>query len=590
MEMESQLVQLCIDSACSSRESIKRWRMQRRSLERLPPQLAGALVRRLIQRHLLSPSLLEVFKYCVEEMDLRDETYVDAEWMAYLGGFRYLRCLNIAGCQRITSSAIWPLSGMSHLKELDLSRCVKFNDSGIRHLLSISTLEKLYLSETRLTAAGVSLLASLSNLSFLDLGGLPVTDQALGSLQVLSKLQYLDLWGSKVSDNGVAVLEKFPQLCHLNLAWTSVSLLPNFTSLEYLNMSNCNINSVFQYHGDKPCLVELRIAGITFANEAVIFENIEKHFLSLLDASKSPFSRFGFLSFMVGLEYLDLSSTGLGDESMEQIAIIGTNLRDLNLSNTRVSSAGVRILAGCVPNLKNLSLSHTAIDDFAICFLSMMPALKAIDLSHTSIKGFIQKEGDGSDQIFSLTTLQVQPLEKLNLESTLIEDDSLVPLAKLHGLSQLSLRNGSLTDISLHLLSSLPDLKTLSFRDIVLTNAGLNSFKPPETLEVLDIRGCWLLTVEAILSFHKRHPRVEVRHELIPALPSENDSSMHASPSRVTLKSKQVIGQTPENLHLSPAFIDQRLKYDREKLLALRYSSLSLILKDGGNISEMLLQ
>lgn len=72
---------------------------------------------------------------------------------------------------------------------------------------------------------------------------------------------------------------------------------------------------------------------------------------------------------------------------MEQIARIGTNLRDLNLSNTRVSSAGVEALAGCVPNLECLSLSHTAIDDFAIVFLSMMPALEAIDLSHTSIKG-----------------------------------------------------------------------------------------------------------------------------------------------------------------------------------------------------------
>lgn len=166
---------------------------------------------------------------------------------------------------------------------------------------------------------------------------------------------------------------------------------------------------------------------------------------------------------------------------------------------------------------------------------------------------------DESDQSKSLTALQGQPLEKLNLENTLIEDDSLFPLSKFHRLSQLSLRSGSLTDISLHRLSSLTDLKTLSFRDIVLTNQGLNSFKPPETLEVLDIRGCWLLTEQAILSFWRRYPRVEVRHELIPVLPPESVSSKHAFPSRVALKSKQVTGRTPEKLNLSPAFLGMHL-------------------------------
>ncbi|XP_031391098.1 uncharacterized protein LOC116203492 [Punica granatum] len=588
MELDSVLVRLCIESACSSRDSVERWRMQRRTLQRLPPQLASALLRRLLQRRLLSPSLLEAFKYCVDEVDLRGETSVDAEWMAYLGGFRYLHYLNVADCHRVTSSALWPIAGMTHLKELDLTRCVKFTDAGIKHLLSISTLEKLFLSETHLTAAGVALLASLSNLSVLDLGGLPVTDQALRSLQVLTKLQCLDLWGSKVSDNGVAALQMFPKLSYLNLAWTSVSLLPYFASLESLNMSNCIINSVFKYHGDKPHLSELRIAGATLENEAEAFEHIEKSFLTCLDAARSSLSRFGFLSCMVGLKYLDLSSTGLGDESVEHIARIGMNLRNLNLSNTRVSSAGVEALAGCVPNLENLSLSYTQIDDFAVLYISTMPALKAIDLSHTSIKGFIPKVGDESDQALSLTALESHHLEKLNLENTLVEDDSLFPLSKLQQLRQLSLRNCSLTDISLHRLSPLTELKSLCFCDVVLTNHGLDSFKPPATLEMLDIRGCWLLTEDAISSFHEKYPQVVVRHELVPVLPQESESSSSCTPpSRITSKSKQVTSQTPEKLQLSANFLDQRLKYNREELLALRYSSLSLAPNNGDNVPKI---
>ncbi|PKI45328.1 hypothetical protein CRG98_034289, partial [Punica granatum] len=253
------------------------------------------------------------------------------------------------------------------------------------------------------------------------------------------------------------------------------------------------------------------------------------------------------------LKYLDLSSTGLGDESVEHIARIGMNLRNLNLSNTRVSSAGVEALAGCVPNLENLSLSYTQIDDFAVLYISTMPALKAIDLSHTSIKGFIPKVGDESDQALSLTALESHHLEKLNLENTLVEDDSLFPLSKLQQLRQLSLRNCSLTDISLHRLSPLTELKSLCFCDVVLTNHGLDSFKPPATLEMLDIRGCWLLTEDAISSFHEKYPQVVVRHELVPVLPQEN----------------------------------QRLKYNREELLALRYSSLSLAPNNGDNVPKI---
>ncbi|KAB1209884.1 F-box/LRR-repeat protein 16 [Morella rubra] len=228
--MESGLVGLCIEAACQSKESVEKWRRQRRSLERLPSHLADALLRRLLCRRLLYPSLLDA-----EEINLRGENTVDAEWMAYLGAFRNLRSLNVADCHRVTSSALWAMTGMSCLQELDLSRCLKLTDAGIRHLTSISTLEKLYISETGLTAGGVPLLASLKNLSVLDLGGLPVTDQALSSLQVLTKLQYLDLWG----------------------------------------------------HGGKAPLTKLIFAGATVVKEAEAFTYVETSFLTFLDVSKS---------------------------------------------------------------------------------------------------------------------------------------------------------------------------------------------------------------------------------------------------------------------------------------------------------------
>lgn len=53
-----------------------------------------------------------MFKYTVEEIDLRGENSVDAEWMAYLGAFRCLRYLNLGDCHRINNSAIWSIVGM----------------------------------------------------------------------------------------------------------------------------------------------------------------------------------------------------------------------------------------------------------------------------------------------------------------------------------------------------------------------------------------------------------------------------------------------------------------------------------------------
>lgn len=179
----------------------------------------------------------------------------------------------------------------------------------------------------------------------------------------------------------------FPKLNFLNLAWTKVTVLPNLPALECLNMSKSNIKSVLIPNGDKSPLSKLLISDATLENELEIFEHVNTSRLSFLDASGSSFGRFSFLSRMKMLKYLDLRSSGLRDDSVEEIARIGANLRDLNLSNTKISSQGVCTLAGCVPNLETLSLSHTLIDDMSIYYLGMMPVLKSVDLSHTYIKG-----------------------------------------------------------------------------------------------------------------------------------------------------------------------------------------------------------
>ncbi|KAG5228254.1 receptor protein [Salix suchowensis] len=573
IQTESRLVRLCIEAACESRESVEKWRKQRRTLDSMPSPLADALLRRLFLRGLLFPSLLEAFKRSVEVVDLRGASNVDAEWTAYLGAFRYLRSLNLADCHRINNSALWSLVGMTSLKEVDISRCAKVTDAGIRHLVSISTLQILRISETGVTADGIKLLSSLANLIVLDLGDLPVTDTALSSLQALTKLEYLDLWGSNISNKGATVLKKFPKLKFLSLAWTGVSRLPNLSSLECLNLSNCTINSVLQGNGNEAHLTKLICSGATFTNEAEAFFYFNTRFLSFLDVSNSSFNGFYFLHNLKAMEYLDLSGSMIGDDSIEAVASIGANLRNLNLSKTRVTSSGVAILVGHVPKLENLSLSHTPVDDLSVSCIGMMPSLKLVDLNNTIINGFIHQDGAEPNLISSLTALHsLKDLESLNLECPKMNDAAVDHLSSFQELRLLSLRSPSLTDISLHHLSSLPKIKNLRIRDAVLTDSGLFSFRPPATLEILDLRGCWLLTEDAILSFHKRHPLIEVRHEHV--VYTSDQAACHRQP-RTSQRLSQV-NQKQEKLPVSQYFIDQRLKYTREELLALQFQSSSL--------------
>ncbi|KAI4315524.1 hypothetical protein L6164_028322 [Bauhinia variegata] len=576
METQSLLVRLCIEVACESGENVEIWRRQKRSLERLPSPLADALIRRLLSRRLLYPSLLENFKYSAEEIDVKGENSVDAEWMAYLGAFRHLRYLNVADCRRINSSALWAMTGMTTLQELNLSRCVKVNDAGIKHLISIANLEKLHIAETGVTAEGVKLLSSLNNLSVLDLGGLPVNDMALSSLQVLKKLRYLDLWGSKISNRGAAAFNMFPKLSYLNLAWTSVTKLPNLSSLECLNMTNCTIDSVLEDEDNEAPLTKLIFSGATFRNEAETLSSLNAIFLSFLDVSHSSLSRFCFLSNMKVMEHLNLSSCVMGDDSVEMVACIGRNLKSLNFSGTRVSSSGVGILVGHVPNLEILSLSQTLVDDAAIAYISMMPSLRVVDLSNTIIKGFIQQIGTDLESRLSLTALQnLKYLERLNLEHTQIQDEALSPLSTLQELRYLSLRSASLADLSFHYLSSIPNLIDLSVCDAVVTNYGLELFKPPATLKMMDLRGCWLLTKDAILSFCGSHPQIEARHELGTTFPLDQNRPDRGSPSRLTSRTVQVTKKNA-NTSISPCFLDQRLKYSIDELLALESLSLHL--------------
>ncbi|VVB03203.1 unnamed protein product [Arabis nemorensis] len=590
--MESSLVRLCLEAACKSGDAVERWRLQRRSLERLPPHLADALLCHLLRRRLLFPSLLEVFKHSVEKIDLRGESSINAEWMAYIGGFVNLYSLNLSDCLRINNSTLWPITGLTSLTELNLSRCSKVTDAGVKHLQSVANLEKLWISQTGVTEAGISLLASLKNLSLLDLGGLPVTDHNLSSLQALAKLEYLDIWGSNVTNQGAVGILKFLNLSFLNLSWTSVTHAPNIPCLECLHMSKCAVLSISKTHSSASAsLKKLVLSGATFSAETEAFSFTNNSCITYLDISKTSLQNFAFLETMTKLEHLDLSSTAFGDDSVEFIACVGYTLRNLNLSDTKISSTGVEILSGHLPQLETLSLSQTFVDDLSILYIStMMPCVKSLDLSMTSIRGFIQEQSPQEEEAKpSLAALQsLASLKTLSLEHPYLSDIALCPLSSLSGLTHLSLKSTSLTDATLHHLASLPNLVSLGVRDAVLTNHGLEKFRPQLSLRTLDLKGCWLLTKDAIAGLCKRHPDIKVRHEFAQesSSPDQNQPLPRSSPLKSSAKiSKRKNNRMPGTSAVVPrSFLDQRVKYNREELVALQNSPLSRVLPREGEL------
>ncbi|KAG7541720.1 Leucine-rich repeat cysteine-containing subtype [Arabidopsis thaliana x Arabidopsis arenosa] len=582
--MESPLVRLCIEEACKSGDAVERWRLQRRSLERLPPHLADALLRRLLHKRLLFPSLLEGFKHSVENIDLRGESSINAEWMAYIGGFVNLVSLNLSDCQRINSSTLWPITGLTSLTELDLSRCFKVTDAGIKHLQSVVNLKKLWISQTGVTKVGISLLASLQKLSLLDLGGLPVTDHNLIALQELTKLEYLDIWGSNVTNQGAISILQFSNLSFLNLSWTSVTQTPNIPHLECLHMNMCTIVSEPKTHCSLASLKKLVLSGANFSAETEALSFTNKSSITYLDVSKTSLQNFSFLETMINLEHLDLSSTAFGDDSVGFVACVGENLKNLNVSDTKITSAGVGNLAGHVPQLETFSLSQTFVDDLSILLIStMMPCVKALDLGMTSIRGFILQQSPQEEQAEpSLAALQsLTSLKTLSLEHPYLGDTALSALSSLTGLTHLSLRSTSLTDSTLHHLSSLPNLVSLGVRDAVLTSNGLEKFRPPKRLRTLDLKGCWLLTKDDIAGLCKRYPHIKVRHE------HDDSSSLDQNQLLPRSSTPQSFGKVPRrsnnqrpesSVAVPRSFLDQRVKYNREELVALQNSPLSQLL------------
>jgi hypothetical protein len=157
-----------------------------------------------------------------------------------------------------------------------------------------------------------------------------------------------------------------------------------------------------------------------------------------------------------------------------------------------------------------------------------------------SYVGFVHT--DEPVEILSMSEFEnLRYLENLNLEGTHLMAEVIPPLASITALQFLYLRSDFLSDPGLHTLSSASNLVHLGFCGSILSSSGLLQFAPPAKLCVLDLRGCWMLTVDAISVFCRRHPRIELKHELMEELNANHvGTSRHHKPRKSQLVKARV--------------------------------------------------
>lgn len=164
------------------------------------------------------------------------------------------------------------------------------------------------------------------------------------------------------------------------------------------------------------------------------------------------------------LKLLDLSSTGVGDDELAEIAVL-TGLEELNLNHTHVSDVTLERLAR-LPQLRQLELADTSITDAGLAHIGDAQQLRQLDLGNAPISG------DGL-----LHLARIKELHELSLGGTDVQDEDLKLLARMKSLVELDLSNTAITDQGLEHLLDLSSLKRLNVAGTEATSDGVEGWK-----------------------------------------------------------------------------------------------------------------
>ncbi len=190
-----------------------------------------------------------------------------------------------------------------------------------------------------------------------------------------TQYEVLDLTkiSEEISDENLKrIIDSFPNIKELNLSTCSkisdaaieylAPKLKNLTSLHLATCTNITDNALKTLAEQKP---ELLLLNIHFCKEIT-----DAGILSL--ANNMP-----------NLSSLDISSTSITNQAIDESIIKMQNLSSLAIKRTKITDAGILSIAKNMPNLSSLDISSTSITNRGISFLTAdaekLPKLKYID-------------------------------------------------------------------------------------------------------------------------------------------------------------------------------------------------------------------
>ncbi|KAG6409358.1 hypothetical protein SASPL_127397 [Salvia splendens] len=327
------------------------------------------------------------------------------------------------------------------------------------------------------------------------------------------------------------------QDCHKinNAALWNITGMPN---LKEMDLSRCSkiTDAGIQHLLSLPALLKLRISetGVTADGVAVLASL--RHLL-LLDLGGLPVtdSALNSLQTLTKLQDLDLWGSEVYNESVISSLFEGEGQKP-RLEKVNFSGATIRNISEAFEYVETSRLSFLDISNSApqsYSFLSSMNAMTDLNLSDSGlVDGSVEhitqsyqpqqntwercglmKLGGAHDEVPSFSALErLSHLETLDLELLHIKDPALRPLANMSRL--------------------------------MVTDTGLAAFAPPPALEILDLRGCWLLSKEFVSRFCQMHPQLEVRHNSFETLDKRKEYSSLSRATTRTPKGKNKQGSS----------------------------------------------
>lgn len=213
------------------------------------------------------------------------------------------------------------------------------------------------------------MLLRFTHVGVVSFSNFELTVDQFNDLRRFSKLKNFSATRARIGDRHLQRLAPLPQLTRLNLNRNPVSDLGGRELRRATRME----------------LLELSETGITDETLAVLASLPKLRQLSLNKTDVTDAGASAMLREMRRpLERLEANDTGVGDDSLRELALRHSRLVSLSLSSTRVTDAGLADLSK-LENLKSLALQRTDVTDAGIRRLQNCRRLDTLSLCETRV-------------------------------------------------------------------------------------------------------------------------------------------------------------------------------------------------------------